>query len=187
MPVRLNHRSAVEEGTEACGQSETLISGQSDLWPSPTQNKWTTEKQSMNQHWFTRFHKTLRPKEIDLVCPLKPAPIAQSTPQTKNIKTQPNSGSKQHDIHVDLLTTGRSLLWMGPRTSRFQFCSPGQMPYGWRSTPIKTLEALEQIWTSGWPSQNEQNYQTLQADFRAVSEEIEVIQTFHLFLSGEKG
>ena len=61
------------------------------------------------------------------------------------------------------------------------------MPYGWRSTPIKTLEALEQIWTSGWPSQNEQNYQTLQADFRAVSEEIEVIQTFHLFLSGEKG
>ena len=71
--------------------------------------------------------------------------------------------------------------------SRFQFCSPGQMPYGWRSTPIKTLEALEQIWTSGWPSQNEQNYQTLQADFRAVSEEIEVIQTFHLFLSGEKG
>ena len=118
------------------------------------------------------------------VSSLKPAPIAQNTPQTKNIKTQPNSGSKQHDIHVDLLTTGRSLLWMGPRTSRFQFCSPGQMPYGWRSTPIKTLE---QIRPSGWPSQNEQNYQELQADFRAVSEEIEAIQTFHRFLSGEKG
>ena len=87
MPVRLNHRSAVEEGTEACGQSETLISGQSDLWPSPTQNKWTTEKQSMNQHWFTRFHKTLRPKEIDLVCPLLNQHLSPKThPKQKTLK-----------------------------------------------------------------------------------------------------